>query len=89
MMRCISAKVMADVRAALAAGTFAEFRRDFVAGYIPSRKILLARGKPLGAVHLSLKVVFFLTCAAGQGLERIPPVQIIQKSFITCKRSGI
>ncbi len=36
-------KVMADVRAALAAGAFAEFRREFVAGYIPSRKILLAR----------------------------------------------
>ncbi len=36
-------KVMADIRAALAAGTFAEFRREFVANYIPSRKILLAR----------------------------------------------
>jgi queuine tRNA-ribosyltransferase len=36
-------KVMADVRAALAAGTFAEFRRNFVANYVPSRKVLLAR----------------------------------------------
>jgi queuine tRNA-ribosyltransferase len=36
-------KVMADIRAALAAGTFSEFRREFVANYIPSRKILLAR----------------------------------------------
>ncbi len=36
-------KVMADVRAALAAGTFAEFRRNFVANYMPSRKVLLAR----------------------------------------------
>ncbi len=36
-------KVMTDIRAALAAGTFAEFRREFVANYIPSRKILLAR----------------------------------------------
>jgi queuine tRNA-ribosyltransferase len=36
-------KVMADARAALAAGTFAEFRREFIANYVPSRKILLAR----------------------------------------------
>lgn len=36
-------QVMADVRAALAAGTFAEFRREFVANYVPSRKILSAR----------------------------------------------
>ncbi len=36
-------KVMADVRAALAAGTFAEFRREFVANYVPSQKILKAR----------------------------------------------
>jgi queuine tRNA-ribosyltransferase len=36
-------KVMADIRAALAAGTFSEFRREFVAGYIPSAKILSAR----------------------------------------------
>ncbi len=36
-------KVMADIRTALAAGTFAEFRREFVANYVPSRKILTAR----------------------------------------------
>ena len=36
-------KVMADIRAALAAGTFAEFRREFVANFVPSRKILTAR----------------------------------------------
>jgi queuine tRNA-ribosyltransferase len=36
-------KVMADVRAAIAAGTFAEFRREFIAGYRPSHKVLLAR----------------------------------------------
>ena len=36
-------KVMADARAAIAAGTFAEFRREFAANYVPSRKILLAR----------------------------------------------
>jgi queuine tRNA-ribosyltransferase len=36
-------KVMADVRAALAAGTFAEFHREFVANYRPSQKIMLAR----------------------------------------------
>jgi queuine tRNA-ribosyltransferase len=36
-------KVMADVRTALAAGTFAEFRRAFIADYVPSRKVLSAR----------------------------------------------
>jgi queuine tRNA-ribosyltransferase len=36
-------KLMADVRAALAAGTFAEFRREFIANYVPSKKILSAR----------------------------------------------
>jgi queuine tRNA-ribosyltransferase len=36
-------KLMADIRAALAAGRFADFRRDFVANYVPSRKILTAR----------------------------------------------
>lgn len=36
-------KVMADVRAALAAGTFAEFRREFVRQYRPTQRVLLAR----------------------------------------------
>src|SRR3984957_12655637 len=36
-------KLMVDIRAALAAGTFAEFRREFVANFVPSRKILSAR----------------------------------------------
>jgi queuine tRNA-ribosyltransferase len=36
-------KLMADVRAALVAGTFAEFHREFVANYQPSRKVLSAR----------------------------------------------
>ncbi len=36
-------KLMTDIRAALAAGNFAEFRREFVAHYVPSRKILSAR----------------------------------------------
>jgi queuine tRNA-ribosyltransferase len=36
-------KVMTDVRAALAAGTFAEFRREFVTNYVPSRRVLSAR----------------------------------------------
>ena len=31
------------VRAAIAAGTFAEFRREFVANYVPTKKVLLAR----------------------------------------------
>jgi queuine tRNA-ribosyltransferase len=36
-------KLMADIRAHLAAGTFAEFRRGFVADYVPTKKVLLAR----------------------------------------------
>jgi queuine tRNA-ribosyltransferase len=36
-------KVMTDARAAIAAGTFAEFYREFIAGFVPSQKILSAR----------------------------------------------
>src|SRR5689334_23321721 len=36
-------KLMADMRAHLAAGTFAEFRRGFAADYVPTRKVLMAR----------------------------------------------
>jgi len=36
-------KLMADVRAAIAAGTFGEFYREFTANYVPSRKVLSAR----------------------------------------------
>ena len=36
-------KLMADVRAHLAAGTFADFYRDFIANYVPSKKVLDAR----------------------------------------------
>ena len=38
-------KVMADVRAHLAAGTFAGFYREFIANYVPSQKVLDARKK--------------------------------------------
>jgi queuine tRNA-ribosyltransferase len=36
-------KVMADIRSHLAAGTFSDFRREFIAGYIPTEKVRLAR----------------------------------------------
>ena len=36
-------KVMADARMHLAAGTFGEFYRDFIANYVPSQKVLAAR----------------------------------------------
>jgi queuine tRNA-ribosyltransferase len=36
-------KVLTDVRAALAAGTFGDFYREFIARYVPSQKILSAR----------------------------------------------
>jgi hypothetical protein len=38
---------MADTRAHLAAGTFAEFYREFIAHYTPSRKVLSARLKEI------------------------------------------
>jgi queuine tRNA-ribosyltransferase len=38
-------KVMADVRAHLVAGTFADFYREFIANYVPSKKVLDARKK--------------------------------------------
>jgi queuine tRNA-ribosyltransferase len=36
-------RTMAQTRAAIAAGTFAEFRQEFVANYVPTKKVLLAR----------------------------------------------
>jgi queuine tRNA-ribosyltransferase len=36
-------KVLADARAALATGTFGDFYREFIAGFVPSQKILSAR----------------------------------------------
>ncbi len=36
-------KLMADIRAHLAAGTFAEFRTEFVRNYIPTQKVLAMR----------------------------------------------
>jgi queuine tRNA-ribosyltransferase len=36
-------KIMADARAAIAAGTFAEFYRAFITNYVPSKKVLEAR----------------------------------------------
>jgi queuine tRNA-ribosyltransferase len=36
-------KVMTEVRAAIAAGTFADYHRNFIASYKPSQKILAAR----------------------------------------------
>jgi queuine tRNA-ribosyltransferase len=36
-------KLMADIRGHLSAGTFTEFRREFVANYVPSQKVLSSR----------------------------------------------
>jgi queuine tRNA-ribosyltransferase len=36
-------KLMADARSAIADGTFSEFRREFIANYVPSRRVLSAR----------------------------------------------
>jgi queuine tRNA-ribosyltransferase len=42
-------KVMADVRAAIAAGTFEEFHREFIAKFKPSEKVLAHRKKVAAA----------------------------------------
>jgi len=36
-------KVMEDTRAAILTGSFAEFRKEFAANYVPTQKVLLAR----------------------------------------------
>jgi len=36
-------KLMTEIRSHIAAGTFADFRREFIANYRPSKKIMLAR----------------------------------------------
>jgi queuine tRNA-ribosyltransferase len=36
-------RLMRDIRAAIASGNFGEFRREFIAKYVPTKKILLAR----------------------------------------------
>jgi queuine tRNA-ribosyltransferase len=36
-------RVMEDIRATIAAGNFAEYRREFTANYVPTKKVLLAR----------------------------------------------
>jgi queuine tRNA-ribosyltransferase len=38
-------EVMRDIRKHIAAGTFGEFRKDFIANYVPTQKILSARVK--------------------------------------------
>jgi queuine tRNA-ribosyltransferase len=40
-------KLMTDVRAAIAAGTFEEFYRAFIKGFTPSQKILAQRKKDI------------------------------------------
>jgi queuine tRNA-ribosyltransferase len=44
-------KLMQDMRAHLAAGTFSEFRREFIANYRPTEKVLLARQMHAAAVQ--------------------------------------
>ena len=36
-------RILGDVRAHLAAGTFHEFRREFIANYVPTKKVLAGR----------------------------------------------
>ena len=36
-------RTMAEMREAIAAGSFADYRRQFAANYVPTKKVLLAR----------------------------------------------
>jgi queuine tRNA-ribosyltransferase len=36
-------RTMEEIRTAIAQGAFAEFRQSFVANYVPTQKVLLAR----------------------------------------------
>jgi queuine tRNA-ribosyltransferase len=36
-------RTMAEIRSAITAGTFADYRREFVANYVPTQKVLMAR----------------------------------------------
>jgi len=38
-------KVMKDIRAHIAAGTFPEFRKEFIANYVPTQRVLSMRGE--------------------------------------------
>jgi queuine tRNA-ribosyltransferase len=49
-------KVMTDVRAAIAAGTFAEFYRDFIIKFTPSQKILAQRKRETRAESVKEEV---------------------------------
>jgi queuine tRNA-ribosyltransferase len=40
-------RVMEQIRSTIANGTFGEFRREFVANYVPTKKVLLARAAEL------------------------------------------
>jgi len=44
-------KLMADTRAHLADGTFAEFRREFVATYVPTRRVLAGAHSRSGRIR--------------------------------------
>src|SRR5437879_5280565 len=46
-------RVMEEVRAAIAGGTFAEYRREFAANYVPTQKVHLARAA--AAAHQALR----------------------------------
>jgi queuine tRNA-ribosyltransferase len=45
----VFASVVADVRQHLEAGTFGEFYREFIAGYVPTRRVLAARQEAAAA----------------------------------------
>jgi len=36
-------RVMEEVRSAIVSGTFGEYREEFAANYVPTKKVLLAR----------------------------------------------
>jgi queuine tRNA-ribosyltransferase len=40
-------KVMEEMRQHIAAGTFAEFRKEFIANYVPTQRVLSMRGQTM------------------------------------------
>lgn len=47
-------RLMAEVRSHLAGGTFAEFRREFIAHYVPSKRILAGRLSKVDEMELGI-----------------------------------
>ncbi len=73
-------KTMADIRAHLNAGTFGEFRREFIANYVPSRRVLAAEGPTPFAGGNTLRACgnFSSSAARATRLKSLPKAETSQ-----------